>query len=94
PHSFLSTRRSMSRKRMDILRAVSRERDYQDRKWGTIYEHPHTVGEWLLIMENELAEAKTAWCEGTGDEGALSELLQVVAVGFAAMEQHGISERA
>lgn len=78
----------------DVAAAVCRERDYQDRKWGSLKEHPHTVGEWLLIMEAELHEAKQAWCKGKGDHGALEELLQVVAVGFAAMEQHGVVERA
>ncbi len=27
-----------------ILNALSDERIYQDRKWGTIMEHPHEVG--------------------------------------------------
>ena len=76
-----------------ILHAVEREREYQDRKWGAVKEHPHTVGEWLLIMEKELAEAKDAWCTQRGERGAMEELLQVVATGFAAMEQHGVHER-
>lgn len=78
-----------------ILTAVVRERTYQDRKWGTIQDHPHTIMEWLVIMEEELGEAKRAWARGgAGAEvAAMQELLQVVAVGFAAMEQHGIQER-
>jgi NTP pyrophosphatase (non-canonical NTP hydrolase) len=76
-----------------IIDAIIRERMYQDRKWGTIEQHPHTVGEWLLIMKGELDEAILAWQKGKGDAGALKELLQVVAVGFAAMEQHGAIER-
>lgn len=78
---------------LEIIAAIVRERDHQTRKHGSIEEHPHTVGEWLLIMEAELAEAKQAWCKGSGDEGALREMLQVVATGFAAMEQHGVAER-
>jgi hypothetical protein len=70
-----------------------RERAYQDGKWGPIDEHGHSVGEWLLIMESELREAKEAWCSNRGDAGALEELLQVVSVGFACMEQHGVVER-
>ena len=71
-----------------VYAAIDRERDYQDRKWG---DKPHTVGEWLLIMEAELAEAKRAWAKG--DDDAKRELLQVIAVGVAALEQHDIIER-
>jgi hypothetical protein len=72
----------------EILSAIQRERDYQDRK----YPHEHSVGEYLLIMEKELEEAKQGWMKG-GDSDALREILQVVAVGVAAMEDHGIEER-
>lgn len=74
----------------EIWKAILVERAYQDAKWGN---KPHTVGEWLLIMEAELHEAKYAWAKGQGDDDALRELLQVVAVGVAAMEQHGVVER-
>lgn len=77
----------------EISEAIDRERGYQDAKWGTIDEHGHTVGEWLLIMERELSEAKQAWCSRRGDAGALEELLQAVAVGVACMSQHGVIER-
>lgn len=43
-----------------IYRAIKAERRYQDVVHGTIEENPHTVGEWLLIMESELNEAKRA----------------------------------
>jgi hypothetical protein len=80
-------------KRERAFKAIERERAHQDKKWGTIRKHPHTVGEWLLIMESELAEAKAGWCKGRGDEDALKEVLQVVSVGVACLEQHGIIER-
>lgn len=83
----------MKKNLADVIQAIKNERDYQDRKWGSIEEHPHTVGEWLLICESELQEAKEAWCKGRGDEGALLELLQVIAVGAACLQQHGIVER-
>ncbi len=73
-----------------IFRAIVHERDYQDRKWG---DKPHTVGNFLLIMEGELEEAKQAWRKSDNDEGALLEILQVIAVGVACLEQHGIVER-
>lgn len=60
-----------------VLAAVIDERTYQDQKWGTVDENPHTVGEWLLIAEAELAEAKAAWLK-TGDmQPVLAEVRQV-----------------
>jgi hypothetical protein len=65
----------------------------KERKWGTLEERPHTVGEWLLIAEAELQEAKQAWVKGQGVLDALGELLQSGAVVVAALEQHGVYER-
>jgi hypothetical protein len=77
-------------RREQVFTALREERAYQDDKWGTIEEHPHTVGEWLLIMEAELHEAKWGWVKEMGEASALAEILQVVAVGVACLEQHGI----
>ncbi|MCB0063989.1 MAG: hypothetical protein KDE19_17825 [Caldilineaceae bacterium] len=74
----------------EIINAIVRERIYQNRKWGN---KPHTVGNFLLIMEGELEEAKQAWRKGTGDADALREILQVISVGVACLEQHGVVER-
>lgn len=79
--------------RENVFAAIDRERVWQERKWGTTQEHPHSVGEWLLIVESELAEAKHAWVKGSGDAAALSELIQVAAVAVAALEQHGATDR-
>lgn len=83
----------MSIPRIDVYNAVQRERKHQDEKHGTIEQHPHTVGEWLLVLESELAEAKQGWVKGNGDSDALKEILQVAAVAVACLEQHGIVER-
>lgn len=73
-----------------VMSAILEERLYQDAKWGTIVEHPHTAAEWLLIIEGELVEAKQAWQKGTSDQLALSEVLQIAAVAVACLEQHGL----
>ncbi|RIK26954.1 MAG: hypothetical protein DCC55_39670 [Chloroflexi bacterium] len=73
-----------------IFQAIARERRYQDDKYGP---KPHTVANFLLIMEAELDEAKRAWVKSEGDQNALREILQVIAVGVACLEQHGIVER-
>lgn len=68
-----------------VFQKITRERDYQDVKWNA---NPHTVGEWLLIMQVELDEAKEAWVKNRGDGKTLDEILQVVSVGVACLEQH------
>lgn len=77
----------------DVFGAVTDERQYQVERWGTNDEHPHDVPAWLLIMERELAEAKEAWVIKGGDREALREIVQVVAVGVACLEQHGVVSR-
>ncbi len=66
--------------------AIATERAYQEKKWP---EHRHTVGEWILIMDKCMADAKRAYVTGHGDDSALHEIRQVVAVGVAAMDQCG-----
>jgi len=76
-----------------VFDAVVREREYQDNKWGTIEDHPHDVPGWILIMRKELEEAEDEWVHNGGDVPALREILQVIAIGVAALEQHGVFER-
>ncbi|MGD2065836.1 MAG: hypothetical protein PVI43_01535 [Candidatus Bathyarchaeota archaeon] len=77
----------------EIIKAIKRERIYQDNKWGTIVDHPHDVPGWILIMQSELTEAVEAWVHNGGDDEALREILQVVSTGVACLQQHGIFER-
>lgn len=74
----------------NVFEAIVRERRYQDHKWGG---HDHELPGWLLIMEGELAEVKQAWLKGATNDDALREILQVVAVGVACLEQYGAVER-
>ena len=75
-----------------IFHAIEDERDYQEAKWGTNDEHPHDLGSWVLIMEGELQEAKDAFMKAKPDE-ILKEILQVITVGVACLEQHGVVTR-
>lgn len=83
----------LSRVENDIWAAICRERDYQDEKWGDIHTNPHSIFEWIGIMEKELQEAKAAYFQRPANNQMLQEVLQVVSVGVACMEQHGIIER-
>lgn len=76
-----------------VIAVILEERKYQDHKWGPIKSHPHEVGSWLMIMDQLLDKAKKNWMTLHGDIAALDELRQVVAVGFACMEQHGVPNR-
>ena len=72
----------------NVLDAVHDERVYLNRKWGTIFEHPHEVGGYLTLMRKLLGDAEAAWSTQRGDIGALDEIRKIVAVGIACMEQH------
>lgn len=78
-----------------VVDAVEIERRFQDGKWGPIETNPHTLAGWLLLMRKELDEAEMALIKGgTGRDAVmqeiLQEILQVVALGAAAIEQHGV----
>lgn len=79
--------------RHEVFSAISDERVYQDRKWGTLEEHPHEVGSWLTIIRKLHDDAERAYMSQRGDQGALDEMRKVVAVGVACMEQHGVVQR-
>lgn len=72
---------------------VDGEREWQDRKWGTIGVHPHEVGAWLTIMRCLLADAEKAWAGASNDEQALHEIRKVIGTGVACAEQHGLPRR-
>lgn len=79
--------------RKQVYEAIDSERDHQDRKWGTVQEHPHEVGGWLTLMRKLLTDAEAAWASSNGDQKALEEIRKVLAVGVACAEQHGLPSR-
>lgn len=84
---------TMSHSQFTALLAVIEERTHQDRKHGPVSTHGHTIGEWIIIMEAELAEARHAVVKGgKGRDSVLMEIVQVVATGLACLEQHGVKE--
>ncbi len=73
------------------MQALQSERMHQDVKHGTMTVNPHTVGEWLLIIEAELAEAKAALIKGgEGRNSVMQEIVQIGASALAAIEEHGL----
>jgi hypothetical protein len=77
----------------EVMIEIAAERFYQDQKHGNLENSGHTIGEWIIIMEAELAEAKHALIKGgEGRDSVLHEILQTVATGVACLEQHGLME--
>lgn len=79
-------------RRMGIFAAIRRERQYQDRKYGTISQRHLTLNAYIAIANAELLEAARSFHAGDIDN-ARCELLQVAAVVAAALEAHGLVER-
>lgn len=81
------------------INAVVKEREFQDQKYGTVQTTGgHELAAWLLIIEAELNEAKKAAIHGGfqsagGRDDIRSEIVQIAAVCFAALEQHGVTEK-
>ena len=76
----------------DVFDEIKRERKYEDDLHGTIEENPHTPEEWMFIMRRELLESEAAFLDLDYDNFR-QEILQVVSVGIACLEQHGVTER-
>ena len=77
----------------EIAMKVEAERKFQDEKWGPIDQHGHSIAEWVLIAEAELAEAKNAVIKGgAGRNSVRAEIIQTMAVLQACLEQHGIED--
>jgi hypothetical protein len=79
--------------RSQVYLVVDGERDYQDRKWGTIDQRPKQVGSWLTLMRAILTEAEMEWAHTNGDHTALDEIRKLAATTIACMEQHGAVRR-
>lgn len=66
--------------REELYAAIEREREYQEQKWPQNGKPLDLYGR-MIVAHAELQEARLAYCKHTGNDEALKELLQVVAVG-------------
>lgn len=75
----------------NAVNSLLEERVYQDEKHGPLSGRgAHSIGEWLLLIESELNEAKTALIKGgKGRDAVRQEIIQIGALCLAALEQHG-----
>jgi hypothetical protein len=78
----------------ELWHAIQRERAHQDRKYGAIQQRQLSVGDYLVILSQELAEAERAYVSTPHPTAeALREILKVAAVAVACLERHGVVER-
>ncbi len=75
------------------LVAIHRELEHQRQKWGK--DKSQSLPGFLLILENELAEAKHGWTKNLeGRNSPLSEVVQIAAVPLACLVRYGTSDSA
>jgi hypothetical protein len=72
-----------------IMEIIQTEREFQDlRAKNKDWKTDKTLGEWLLVIDAELTEAKLGWIKDKGGrDHPLHELVQIAAVAVAALEQ-------
>ena len=90
--------------RQAVFNAVSGERDYQLRIWGTrkidgtsgkeiMTETPHSPAEFLVYMQHHLSKAISLAATKPCDHLCLDAMREVVALGVSCFEQHGVPVR-
>lgn len=83
-----------------VYAAIDSERAYQDTRWNpetTSTGGLHTIAEWVLYMEDYIAEARTQLSRNADPAAALmglNTIRKVAALAVACMEQHGAPRRA
>jgi hypothetical protein len=74
--------------------AINSERDYQDSLWGGGHDREHSPAEWILFMEEYIANARhIAATDPHGEILAMHAIRKVAALAVAAMEVNGSPKR-
>lgn len=73
-----------------VLEAIQREMEHQTWKYGE--NKQQSFAGFLLILEQELQEAKDGWMRSipNGRDSALAEVVQIVATGIACLNRYGV----
>lgn len=84
----------MTARRTDVYAAIDREREYQDSLSPTSESGGvHSVAEWVLYMEDYIAQARSTSARTWGPEArtaTLDVIRKITAMGVACMEQNGV----
>ncbi|MFA5071112.1 MAG: hypothetical protein WC511_01940 [Candidatus Pacearchaeota archaeon] len=72
-----------------VIELIQQEREYQTKKYGTLEDKDQPFEGFLLVLEEEIKEAKLGWLKNKiGRDSGIHEVLQVAAVAFACLQQH------
>lgn len=77
--------------RAEVYAAIDTERDYQD-TMPAPRKGPGNMGDFILMSEQILQDARDVWYHGTAEEAA-EYMRKLAAVGVAAMEKYGAPVR-
>jgi hypothetical protein len=81
----------------DVFKAISNEREYQDRLCGEADSNgKHSVSEWILYIEDYLEEARnivSRYASPQSSKDALHIIRKIASMSVCCMEQNGIPER-
>jgi hypothetical protein len=80
--------------RQQVYAAIDTERDYQDSLPPNRTDgRQHTVGDYILMMEEYVALARVSWVNQSGDYAALDVIRKVAGIAVRCMEEHGAINR-
>ena len=85
--------------RDEVYAVIDGERLYQDSLWtveedGQTVPNDLTIGEFILLLEDYVAEARKQWAqEKKPEQRALNVVRKIAAISVNCMEQHGAPER-
>jgi len=80
--------------RSEVYKIIDTERDYQDansNNWNHVGKP--TVEAEILMMEEYLARARSAWVNNNGKDAALDMMRKVVGIAVRCFENHGVNPR-
>lgn len=76
-----------------IFDVLDGERDYQDETWPHTEGTGHSVGEFLLLLEEYVSRARAEWTRTHGDDPTMNVMRKVGGIVVRAMEEHGAIPR-
>lgn len=82
--------------RFEAIQLILGERDYQNKKWGEIDQHPHPLEAWVMYIDQYVGEAKKALTYATDEtlrNEAKAAIRKIGALALAAIENHGAPPR-
>ena len=69
--------------RQQIFDNINAERDYQDKKWGVLFDDKNTLNDWVTYINRYLASAAA---NGVSKPDQYKQLLKAATIAVAALE--------